>query len=72
MAISSSKCTEFAVKEQFSRSGKSRGHAVVGRAAIHDRFEVVEHDGVRLQYPALAVANGMLEGMRAEFGSGFD
>ncbi len=48
MTISSTKCTQFAVKEQFSRTGKSEGHAVVGKAEPHHRAEPVKHDGAVL------------------------
>lgn len=51
MTISSTKCIEFAVKPQFAANGKPNGYAVVGRAHIHDKFEVVKHRGDILMRP---------------------
>jgi hypothetical protein len=45
MTISVNKCTEFAVRPYHSKTGKARGWAVYGRAAQHDKWEVVKMRG---------------------------
>jgi hypothetical protein len=61
MAIRAAKCIEFKVKEEFSKTGKSRGWAVVGRAAKHDDWDTVKHAGQKCEgYPVRAQADALL------------
>ena len=45
MAINFAKCTHFEVKEEFSKTGKSQGFAIKGKAKPHDTLETIKHDG---------------------------
>ncbi len=65
MAISVEKCVQFAVKEEFSKTGKSEGFAVKGRAEIHHPLDIVKEKGLRLVYDSRDEADQKVHALRA-------
>lgn len=64
--ISSSKCTALSTKPVYKSNGKPDGYAVVGRAAVHERWDVVKHNGERQQFQTQDAATAAMRAISKE------